>query len=177
MSSNLLHLRSPTWQEMPLIRQLWNDPDTMAPVGGPILLTDEQAEQWFKRMIQPGSPTDYYCLIFVECDRAMPIHQAYRPVGEISYHNLDTNTMTADFNLKIARSERGKGYAPAAMQLFFDNFFNQRGGKILVDDVALENHRGQQVLLKFGFTHDASRSNVFRLTLTREQFNHLYPQG
>lgn len=85
--------------------------------------------------------------------------------------------MTANFNLKIASSERGKGYAYVAMPLFLDDFFDQRGGQMLVDDVALENHRGQQVLLKFGFTHDASRSNVFRLTLTREQFNHLYPQG
>lgn len=48
---------------------------------------------------------------------------------------------------------------------------------MLVDDVALENHRGQQVLLKFGFTHDASRSDVFYLTLTHEQFNRLYRQG
>jgi RimJ/RimL family protein N-acetyltransferase len=161
---------------MLFIRQLWSDPETMTPVGGPIWLTDEQAEQWFKRMIQPGSPTDYYCLIFVECDRATPPHQDHRPVGEISYHNLDTSTMTAELNLKIASSERGKGYAVAAMHLFSNDFFNQRGGQRLVDDVALQNYRGQQVLLKFGFEHNASRSDVFRLTLTRKQFNRLYPK-
>lgn len=90
----------------------------MALIGGPILLTDKRAEQWFRRMIQPGRPTDYYCLIFVEGDRATPIHQAYRPVGAISYHRLDFSTMTANFNLKIASSERGKGYAYLAMHLF-----------------------------------------------------------
>jgi RimJ/RimL family protein N-acetyltransferase len=153
---------------MAFIRQLWNDPDTMTAVGGPILLTDEQAEQWFKRLLQPGRPTDHYCLIF---------NESCQPIGEISYHRLNFSTMIADFNIKIASSERGHGYAPEAMGLFLDNFFNQRGGKMLVDDVALENYRGQQVFLKFGFTHDASRSDVFRLTLTHEQFNHLYPQG
>jgi RimJ/RimL family protein N-acetyltransferase len=177
MPASGVYIRPPTWAEIPFIRQLWSDPDTMAAVGGPIRLTDEQAQQWFKRMFQPGRPTDYYCLICVEDDRATPLHQNHRPVGEISYHRLDSNTMTADFNLKIASSERGHGYAPNAMGLFLDRFFNQRGGKMLVDNVALENHRGQQVLLKFGFSHDASRSDVFLLTLTREQFNHLYPQG
>jgi RimJ/RimL family protein N-acetyltransferase len=127
-------------------------------------------------MVQSGLPTDYYCPIFVEGDRATLRHQDPCPVGEISHYNLDLNTMTANFNFKIVSSERGNGYAPNAMHLFFDDFFNQRGGQILVDDLALQNHRGQQLLLKFGFEHDASRSDVFRLMLTRAQFNRLYPK-
>ncbi len=97
----------------------------MAPVGGPIRLTDEQAEQWFKKVVQPGRPTDHYGLIFNACDRATPLHQDDRPVGEISYHRLNLSTMTVDFNIKIARSERGNGYATAAIRLFLDDFFNQ----------------------------------------------------
>jgi RimJ/RimL family protein N-acetyltransferase len=176
MLAKTVQLRPPTWAAMTFIRQLWSDPNTMAPVGGPIRLTDEQAKQWFKRMVQPGCLTDHYGLIFIECDRATLRHQDPCPVGEISHYNLDLNTMTANFNLKIVSSERDNGYAPNAMHLFFDDFFNQRGGQILVDDVALENHRGQQVLLKFGFKHDTSRSDVLRLTLTREPFNRLYPK-
>lgn len=161
-----VYLRPPRRDEMSFIQVLWGDPETMAPVGGPILLTDEQAARWFKAMIQPGRPTDYYCLIFKARDR---------PVGEISYHGLD-ETMTAEFNLKIASAERGHGYAPIAMRLFLDTFFNQRGGQRLVDEVAIANHRGQQVLLQFGFEHDARHRDGVLLTMTREQFNRLYPR-
>lgn len=125
-------------------------------------------------MAVASTPAFTACIIW--CDRATPLSQVYRPVAEIIYHQLIFSTMTADFNLKIASSERGKGYAPAAMRWFLDDFFNQRGGQRVVDDVAWENHRGQQVLLKFGFEHDASCNDVFRLTLTREQFNRLYPK-
>jgi RimJ/RimL family protein N-acetyltransferase len=160
-----IKLRLPTDDDMQFIRWLWSDPETMRPVGGPIHLTDEQSQDWFTQMIKSGSPSDCYRLIFNEKDK---------PVGEISFHRLNPVSMAAEFNIKIASTKRGKGYAKKAMLLFLDFFFNQVGGRIMFDDVALDNHRGQHILLDFGFEHDPKIDNVFRLFLTRERYYRLY---
>jgi RimJ/RimL family protein N-acetyltransferase len=149
---------------MPFIRSLWSDPETMQPVGGPVLLSDNQARRWFAKMIDPGNPTDCYRLI---------VNEENRPIGEISFHRLDSNR-AAEFNIKIASTERRKGYAREAMLLFLDYFFNHLGGRVLIDDVALGNHAGQRALLQFGFEHDSSAKDMFRLSMTREQYNQLY---
>lgn len=161
-----IELRVPAWSDMPFIRWLWSDLETMKPVGGPIHLTDEQARLWFARMIEPGRPTDCYRLIFNEKNE---------PVGEISFHRLDPARMTAELNVKIASTMRGKGYARKAMLLFLDFFFNRFGGQVLTDDIAPDNHRGQQVLLQFGFEHDPGIDYVFRVTMTRGRYHRLYP--
>ncbi len=160
-----VELRLPTENDMQFIRWLWSDPETMKPVGGPIHLTDKQAQYWFAKMIKPGNPTDCYRLIFNEKND---------PVGEISFHRLNVVSMTAEFNVKIASIQQKKGYAKKAMFLFLNFFFNQMSGRIMIDNVALDNHRGQHILLNFGFEHDPKIDNVFRLFLTRERYNSLY---
>ncbi len=164
LRADRIHLRPPRRDEMPYVRWLWSDPHTMAPVGGAIQLTDEKASQWYARMVDPGRPTDCYCLIFSEGNR---------PVGEISFHRWDAERLTAGLNLKIASTDRRKGYARAAMLLFLDYFFNQFGGQVLTDDVALDNEAGQQALLEFGFEHDPTVEDVFMLRMTRQRFNTL----
>ena len=82
--------------------------------------------------------------------------------------------MTAELNIKIASTERGKGYAREALFLFLDYFFNHFGGRVLIDDIALDNYAGQRALLRFGFEHIPSEKEVFRLRMTREQYNNLY---
>lgn len=160
-----IELMLPTHDDMQFIRGLWSDPETMQPLGGPVHLTDEQAKRWFTLMIDPGSPSDCYRLIFTSRNE---------PVGEISFHNFNLADKTAEFNIKIASTHQGKGYAKKAMILFLDLFFNQFGGQLLVDDVAADNFRGQKVLLNFGFEHDADIKDVFRLKMTRERYNKLY---
>lgn len=160
-------LKTPTWEDMAYIRWLWSDPESMAPVGGPIPLSDQGARRWFADVIDPGSDTGRYCLILDPCGQ---------PVGEISFHHLDRQQMRARFNIKIAADARGQGYAHQAMLRFLDEFFNQLGGREMVDDIALDNLRGQQVLLDFGFVHDPSQEDVFLVRLTRQRFNALYRQ-
>jgi RimJ/RimL family protein N-acetyltransferase len=159
-----IELKLPTHDDMQFIRWLWSDSDTMKPLGGPIHLTDEQAKYWFTEMIDPGSPTDCYRLIF---------NNRNEPVGEISFHGFNLDDKTAEFNIKIASTVQGKGYAKKAMIVFLDFFFNQFGGRLLVDDVASDNFRGQNVLLNFGFEHEANIKNVFSLRMTRERYNEL----
>jgi RimJ/RimL family protein N-acetyltransferase len=161
LSGPRVQLRPPRWEEMAFVRWLWADPETMRPVGGPVLLSDEEARRWFARMVDPGSPTDFYCLIYNEKNQ---------PIGEISLHHLDREGMEANFNVKIAAPFQGQGYAREAMGVFLGDFFHRLGGRAIVDDVALDNEAGQQVLLRFGFKHDPSATDVFRLRMTREWF-------
>jgi len=116
-------------------------------------------------MVDPGSPTDYYCLI---------LDEGNRPIGEISFHRLDRERMAADFNVKVAAPFCGQGYAQEAMTVFLGHFFRRLGGRELADDVALDNEVGQQALLRFGFQHDPRVTSVFRLRLTRERFATLH---
>jgi RimJ/RimL family protein N-acetyltransferase len=160
-----IELRALTWQDMDYIRWLWGDEETMQPVGGPVHLTDEQAQEWFQRMIDSDNLTDHYMLI---CNEDQHL------VGEVSFHRFEPKTGTAMFNLKIAGSERGKGYARMAMRIFLQPFFNELGGRIMLDDIALDNLRGQEVLLRFGFRHDPNKKDIFRAAITKEQFNRLY---
>lgn len=160
-----IELRPPRQEEMKFVRWLWSDPETMEPVGGVFDLTDQQAHEWFTREINPGRPEDCYLLILTEQGQ---------PVGGISFHHLHRQSMTAEFNLKIADKERRKGYAKEAMLLFLDYFFNSLKGRVLIDDVALDNKAGQQALLSFGFEHDSKVKDVFGLLMTRERYNTLY---
>jgi len=136
----------------------------MQPIGGPVHLTDEQALEWFQRMVDPGSMTERYMLIF---------NEDQNPVSEVSLHHFEPQTGTAMFNLRIAGSKRGKGYAQAVMRIFLHAFFNELGGRIMLDDIVFSNLRGQEVLLRFGFRHDPSKQGVFRAAITKEQFNRL----
>jgi RimJ/RimL family protein N-acetyltransferase len=161
----VIELKTPSWEEMSYIRWLWGDEETMEPVGGPILLMDDQASRWFRKIVDPGCPTDVYKLI---------LNEKQQPVGEVSFHQYDKRTGTAMFNIKIASSERGNGYARAAMRLFLDKFFNDLDGRMMKDDVAIDNLRGQEVLIRFGFVHDPSEKNVFSVFITKDRFNLLY---
>ena len=82
--------------------------------------------------------------------------------------------MTVDFNIKILHKYRGLRFAEKAMILFCDYFFNQFGGLVLTDKVALKNNRSKEVLLRFGFQLDPSVKGVFMLKLKKDRFNYLY---
>ena len=160
-----LTLKTPTLDDIRFIQWLWSDPETMRPVGGPIPLDDQQARKWFKEKISPGSPSDNYCLI---------VNQDNTNAGEISFHRLDPESMTADFNVKVAFQHRGNGYAKQAMLLFLDTFFNEMGGQVMQDRVARTNTIGKNLLLDFGFILEPSFEDVFFLQLIKERFNQLY---
>jgi RimJ/RimL family protein N-acetyltransferase len=160
-------LRPPTPSDLDFIRWLWSDPETMRPVGGPVELTDEGARRWFAAMVDPGSPGDVYRLI---------VDGGGMSVGEISFHWLQSGTMTAELNVKVASPYRGNGYARAAMRTFLDSFFHEIGGRVMIDDLAVGNVGGQQALLRFGFER-VDGGPAVRLRLTREAFEERCGRG
>ena len=160
-----IYIRPPKPEEMDYIIKLWADPLSMAEVGGPVHLTEEQATKWFSRMVSPGSKTVRYFLIFNQSDQ---------PVGEISFHRYDLSTGTAEFNIKVEHCHRGQGYAGKAVPLLLRYFFFDFGGKVMCDPVALDNQPGQKALIKLGFKKDASRQDVCLLKMTKEDFLDIY---
>jgi len=164
LSGHLVYLRLPRVDELSFIRTLWADPETMKPVGGPVILSDAQAEQWFSRMIDPGSSANCYCLIFNMDDI---------PVGEISFHHWNAETLSADLNVKILDLHRRNGYGKDALQIFLSFFFGNVGGWLMCDDVALGNKGGQHLLISLGFKQDTRITDVCRLELTADRFEAL----
>lgn len=160
-----IYLRQPKYDELKYIKLLWMDEKTMKEVGGSISLSDEQAEKWYRRMVSPGSETDYYCLIFDLDDT---------PVGEVSFHRYNEETKTGALNIKIAGVHRGKGYATEALFLLLGYYFFEFGGQVMEDSININNTAGQQVLLKFGFEHDPLVKDVFLVKITKEKFRELY---
>jgi len=159
-----LYLQPPTLGDMDFVRWLWADAATMQAVGGPIVLTDEEARQWYARMVDPGRNTDCYCLIRLLDDS---------PVGEISFHRLHIESMTAELNVKVMASMRGRGIAREALLRFLDYYFNSFGGRVLVDNLAPQNSAGQLALAKLGFRQVPSPGDVVRYEMRDQEFRNL----
>ncbi len=158
-------LRTPTAADLPYIRRLWADPETMQEVGGPIELSEQRAQRWFERMVDPGSDRDRYFLV---CDQ----HGA--PVGEISFHRYDAAQRTAEFNIKIEGNRRFGGHGFEAALLLLDYYFNTFGGEALIDPVAPANVPGQRALARFGFARVGASEEAVIFRMDKRRFNELY---
>jgi RimJ/RimL family protein N-acetyltransferase len=156
-----VYLRIPRLDELAFIGMLWGDPETMAPVGGPIEFSETKAIEWFKRMVSPGDGTNCYCLIFNSEDT---------PVGEISFHKWDPVRRSARLNVKVMARYRRRGYGSDALEAFLACFFGRIGGMLMIDDVALDNSGGQRVISSVGFAQDHSVTDVCYMTMTREMY-------
>ena len=164
-----VRLRLPRLDELAFIRVLWGDLETMAAVGGPIEFPEPKAKEWFHRVVEPGDTSNCYCLI---------LDQEDVPVGEISFHRWDAKQRSAELNVKVLATRRGRGYARDALFAFLAFFFGRVGGRLMTDDVAIANHVGRQLLASLGFTRDAAE-DVCRMVMTRQTYvsRHGEPDG
>jgi RimJ/RimL family protein N-acetyltransferase len=158
-------LRRPSIDDLPYIRALWADPETMQDVGGPIELTEDRARQWFERVVDPGGEHDCYFLI---------VNKGVAPVGEVSYHHFDGETKSAEFNVKIEGRHRFRGYGPEAVRLILGHFFEDRGGESMVDPVALHNVSGQRALQRAGFVRRGADQESVMLEMTKQRYHEFY---
>lgn len=156
-----MKLIKPKISQLEFIMNMWADQPTMKPVGGVVLLNEDEALDWFRRMVDPGSPADCYRII---------INDEEVPVGEVSFHRLNPDTMTAELNVKVLDRYRGRGYGSSAVMMMLDYFFGEFGGKTIIDLVAPDNTGGQQMLVSLGFSKDTNRTDVCLLSLNREDY-------
>lgn len=171
-----VYLITPTQNDVTgYIRHLWADEETMRDVGGTHVMDAHRAVQWFAAWIDPGSKERRYFLIVRKED-------GY-PVGEACFHSYDESTGMAKFRMNIETKYRRNGYAREALELILRFYFGQYGGQVMVDDIAPDNKRAQQVFMKFGFEHDPSvgqtttsmgGDDVFWVRMDRERFEALY---
>ncbi|WP_029422568.1 GNAT family N-acetyltransferase [Alicyclobacillus macrosporangiidus] len=167
LNGQRLYLRPPLRDELTYIQRLWSDPETMADVGGVQLLDDVRAIRWFERWVHPGDPSRFYCLVFRKED--------HQPVGEAYFYNFDPKSGTAMYGMNIEATHRGRGYASEVLRIMTTYFFTKCEGNVLMDNIALDNVRGQRALLRFGFEPDPSLgSDAFWVKLTRERFFRLH---
>lgn len=156
-----VRLRTPTRDDLPFIRSIWEDEATMEAVGGTHAFPDDRAELWFRRMIDPGAPTDRYFLIETADGR---------PVGEISFHRRDLERDTADLNVKVLARERRRGYGHAAMEAFLAWYFDELGAREIVDRLRIGNEGGLRLMTSTGFVHDPSVEGVHMMRLDRDRW-------
>jgi len=160
LGSGVVHLIIPQPSDLEFIRRLLADPETMAPVGGPVHLSSEDAKDWYRRWVDPGNQDRAYWLVLSE----------NRPVGEIGFRGFDSDSRTGSLNVKIAAWERGQRYGKNALDGLLSFFFGPLHGLKLIDDVALENTGGQALLLNAGFIQNPEIQDVCQLELTKEQY-------
>ena len=116
-------------------------------------------------MVDPGNLKTCYCLIY---------RQDNIPVGEVSFHCWNPQERSATLNIKILASHRGHGYGTDALRTFLAWYFDQAGGRTIKDDVALDNHDGQQRLRSLGFEQDMGFSDVCMLVMTKQMYASKY---
>jgi len=52
-------------------------------------------------------------------------------------------------------------------------YFNQYGGEIMEDSIAIENINAQRIFLAYGFEHASTNEEEFLVRLTKDSFNKL----
>lgn len=162
IDGDLVYIKEPTFQELDYVDELWSDIKTTGKIGGPFRLKDKK--QFFETMIYPGNGLNKYFLIYDKEDNK---------VGEISFRKDEEHSKKAMFNVKIKWEYRGKRYAKAAMDLILDYYFNQYGGEIMEDNIAIENINAQKIFLTYGFEHVTTNEEEFLVRLTKDNFNKL----
>lgn len=160
-----IYLNIATEEDAEYIKWLWADEKTMAEVGGPVEIDRSRILEWLDEEYSTSNKTSLYLLIYNLSDER---------IGEVSYRSYNDETKEALFNIKIEYKHRGCGYSKEAIRLMLDHYFNTFGGEVMCDNIALENPGGQQALLNFGFTHDSSEKDVYKVYITKKIFNSLY---
>lgn len=160
-----VELKKPSFEELAYVEWLWSDEETMKASGGPITFSEEEKKRWYEIMINPSNGKHLYCLVY---------NQSNKPVGEVSFHQYDKITKAAEFNIKIAYAERGKGYGSEAAKLLLDYYFNKWNGEIMRDSLAIDNIEGQNTVLRFGFDKVYTTKDEFLVAMTKEKFNRIY---
>lgn len=161
LAGQSIRLRLPRPDELSFIRSLWGDRETMAAVGGTVEFPETRAREWYARMVDPGGPSDCYCLVLDRDDA---------PVGEISFHKWDPVRRSAELNVKTLATHRRRGLAGDALRTFLAFFFDRVGGRLMVDDVALGNPAGLRLLRSVGFEEQEAGSESCRMTLARTTY-------
>lgn len=165
LEGNLVRLKEPTLDDWHRVRAIWEDPETMHDVGGPVCLSYEKYLDWHRYMFKDHVDENCYFLILtgnrMDC------------IGEISFHRFNKLTGEAMFNIKIKKDKRRHGFGREAMDLILRHFFEVWAGRRMLDSLRSENGNGVAVLCRYGFKILQSTENEIELGLERSDWEKL----
>jgi RimJ/RimL family protein N-acetyltransferase len=159
-----ISFRKPTGEDHKLVQGIWEDPDTMAAIGGVQPCSAAEYARWFESVLVKHAGANCYFLAFSGNDC----------VGEVSFHRFDRETGTAELNVKTKAAWRGRGIGHRALRFILAVFFNDWGGREMRDTVRETNDLGRKTLLNFGFSEIGRRprpNGDYLLSLGRDDFN------
>ncbi len=152
---NNFRLRLLDKKDLPLVKELREDPKTQQFLGTFCLLNSSSQERWFENL--QNDPTKCY-LIFEFYDGENFIFLGLVRISEIDYIH---RSMCVGGD--IVHLQRGKGYAKQMYKLIFDYAFNQLNMHRLYLFVLESNQRAINLYEKLGFVHEgAQRQAIFK---------------
>lgn len=162
-----IYLKEPKITDYEIIKNIWEDEDTMEDVGGVILLPNDKYIMWYEKMIIKGKDRNRYFLIIDKVSN--------KCLGEISFHRYNINTKTAELNIKILKRFRGQGKAKESLDLLLDYYFNTFKGSIIQDHIGINNINGLNILINYGFEEKYRNKEEILIELTKSKFNKIKP--
>lgn len=155
-----VYIKQPEFNEMSFVKELWADKETMEGIGGVYDFSRNKWEMFYKKMVSPTDGKNFYCLIYNYRDK---------PVGEVSFHGYDSSTSVARFNVKILASQRKKGFGEEAVRLLLEYYFQEFGGKIIMDNIITDS--GVELGKKLGFEEvRKNANNSITMRVSRDTF-------
>lgn len=151
LHGNSITLRALEKKDMPLLLEMINDPEIEASVvGWSYPVSEEQQLMWLNN-IQGDN-----CIRFA-------IDNGSGIVGVSIISSIDYKNRTANLNLKLPKSSRGKGYASQAVKLMIDYCFLELNINCLTANVIADNDASIKLWEKNGFKRDGLlRSRVYK---------------
>lgn len=141
--------------DMPFVQELWGNEETMLAAGGAYKLKTEDFEKLFHILRKEDDSVNNHYIIETK-DKL---------IGDISVRKFIDTSRVAQIDMKIDSSERNRGYAKEALELYLNYFFNEIKGNEIVFELWLHNYFVQHKLEDYGFvaTFIAEDSNIMSI--------------
>lgn len=152
LKDELITLRAIEKKDSKILLNMINDPEIEASVvGWSYPVSEEQQLEWINNI-----QTDKNIRFAVDAGKGI--------VGTAIISSVDHKNRTANLNIKLSKSERGKGYASHAIRLMIDYCFKELNLNCITANVIEDNTSSRTLFQKNGFIEDGIlRERVYKL--------------
>lgn len=151
LRDDLIELRAIEKKDAALLLEMINDPEMEATVvGWSYPVSEEQQLEWINNI-----QSDKNIRFAIDAGKGI--------VGTAIISSLDHKNRTANLNIKLSKSERGKGYASHAIRLMTDYCFKELNLNCITANVIEDNISSRTLFQKIGFIEDGIlRERVYK---------------
>lgn len=151
---------TPTTDDYSNVKSIWEDPETMAAIGGVFSISNDKYLKWLDSMTFRNKHKNCYFLIML----------GELCLGEVSFHRFNNNLKTAELNIKIKSIYRKQGYGKKALDYILNIFFIEWDGNEMIDNIREGNNTGLAALKSYGFQERINDKNEKILFLNKKDF-------